>query len=234
MSGTLGYKMKAFIAAAALLLLAAEPPNTTFSPAPPGTVVQSQLVYLSGEAMHSQWRGVLSKSVVGTSGSDSFYQWYISIYRIDEATYKLQYQSPASGPLEKVTKVDSSMWMPAQSASIVGAGELMEAGVQQLVTTSHESGADCGSETVTIFRYDDKTSKVVPAATVQNGCNLTTKIVTPGSGNAYLLMTGPYYGPNAPMCCPTKNKASATLKYVNGSWVESPKYFTLYQNAFPH
>lgn len=233
MSGTLVFNMKTFIAAAAVLLLAAEPPHTTFSPTPPGAIVQNQLVYLSGEAMHSQWRGVLSKKVVGTSGSDSFYQWYISIYRLDDTTYKLQYQSPPSGPLEKVTKVDSSMWMPAQSAAIVGVGEFMEAGVQQLVTTSHETGADCGSETVTIFRYDDRSGKVVPAATLQNGCTLTTKIVSPSSGNSYLLLTGPYYGPKAAMCCPTKNKASATLKFVDGKWVESPTYFTLYPNKFP-
>lgn len=226
--------MKALLAAAAaVLLLAAEPPHTTFAPKPPGTIVQSQLVYFSGEAMHGQWRAVLSKQLLGTSGGDSFYQWFISMYRLDDATYTLQYQSPSGGPFEKVKKVDSSMWMPFQSGSIVGVAELMDAGVQQLVMTSHETGADCGSETVTIFGYDPKSGKVVPAATVQNGCTLKTKIITSKSGSAYLQFTGPYYGPNAPMCCPTKNSATATLKYTGGKWVETPAYFTLYPKKFP-
>ena len=84
-----------------------------------------------------------------------------------------------------------------------------------------------------MFRYDSATSKVGQAVTLQNGCDLQAKIVTPSSGNAYLLLTGPYYGPEAAMCCPTKNKASATLKFVNGKWVETPNYFKLYPNAFP-
>ena len=177
-----------------LPLRAAEPFHTTFSPQPPGTVVQSQLVYLAGEGMQSQWRAVLSKQLLGTGGDIKFYQWYLSIYQIDGATYKLKYQSPMNGgPLAKVTKVDSSMWMPSQSAKIIGVGELMQPSVQQLVFTSHETGADCGSETVSVFSYDSKKDKVVPAVTVQNGCDLKTKIVTAKDGSASLQFTGPYY-----------------------------------------
>lgn len=228
--------MKTLVALLAVILLAEEPAHTTFSPVPPGKIVTNSLVYLSGEAMHSQWRAVLSEKLLAKTPDASFYQWYLSIYRLDDTTYKLQYQTPTNGgPLDTVTKAKGAdMYFPMQSAEIVGAGEFMEAGVQQLVMTSHETGADCGSQTLTIFRYDTKTDKVVPAASVQNGCDLKTKIVTPKSGNAYLLLTGPYYNSTAPMCCPTKNKASATLKYANGKWVESPKYFTLYPNAFPH
>ena len=212
-----------------------EPPNYTYSPKPPGTIVQSQVVYLAGQAMHSQWRGVLSKKLVGTSAGMLFYQWYISIYAINDSTYQLKYQSPENGgPYETVTRTsDASMWFPGQSGTIVGAAQLMEPGVEQLVTLTHQAGADCGSADLTIFRYDPKTSKVVPAATVQNGCDLSAKVVHGTNGDT-LMLTGPYYSPTAPMCCPTKNKATATLSYVNGKWVEKPSYYKLYPNAFPY
>lgn len=216
-------------------LRAAEPPHYTFSPQPPGTIVQSQLVYLAGQAMSSQWRGVISKALVGTSAGMSFYQWYVSIYQIDGTTYKLRYQSPGNGgPFDRVEKTsDATMWFPGQDGSIVGAAQLMELGVEQLVVATHEVGADCGSADLTIFRYDAKTNKVVPAATLENNCDLTAKIVRGTNGTDSLQLIGPYYGPHAANCCPTKSKATATLTYANGKWVETPNYFTLYPNAFP-
>jgi len=215
---------------------AAEPPNYTFSPQPPGTIVQSQLVYLAGQAMSSQWRGVISKQLVGTSAGMSFYQWYVSIYQIDGSTYKLRYQSPTNGgPFDKVEKTnDATMWFPSQSGSIVGSAQLTGPGIEQLVVATHQIGADCGSADLTVFGYDPKTSKVVPAVTLQNGCDLSAKIVRAADDTYTLQLTGPYYGPHAAMCCPTKAKATATLKYANGKWVETPNYFTLYPNAFPH
>lgn len=224
-----------FLFAAALPVTAEEPPHPTYDPAPPGTVVQSQLVYLAGQAMHSQWRGIVSKKLVGTSAGMSFYQWYVSIYQIDGTTYKLRYQSPRDGgPYDKVEKAnDASMWFPSQSGSIVGAAQLMEPGVEQLVVATHQTGADCGSADLTVFRYDSKTNKVVPALAIQNGCDLSAKIVPRSNGLASLQLNGPYYGPQAAMCCPTKPKATATLKFANGKWVETPSYFKLYPNSFP-
>ena len=218
-----------------LQCVAAEPPTTTFSPAPPGTVLQSKIVYLAGQAMHGQWRGVISKKLVGTSAGMSFYQLYVSIYKIDGNVYTLRYQSPGNGgPLDKVERTsDATMWFPAQDGSIVGAAQLMGPGVEQLVVATHQVGADCGSANLTVFRYDSKTDKITPAVTLQNGCDLQAKIVTKATGNAYLSLTGPYYGAHAAMCCPTKNKASATLTYTSGKWVESPNYFTTYPNKFP-
>jgi hypothetical protein len=215
--------------------LAEEPPTFTYSPKPPGTILQSQVVYLAGQAMHSQWRGVLSKKLVGTSAGMSFYQWYISIYAINDTTYQLKYQSPANGgPYDKLTHTsDASMWFPAQSGSIVGAAQLMGQGVEQLIVLTHQTGADCGSADLTIFAYDYKKNKVVPAATVQNGCDLSAKIVH-GSRGDTLVLSGPYYNASAPMCCPTMPKASATLSYLNGKWVEKPNYYKLYPNSFPH
>ncbi len=213
---------------------AEEPPHFTYSPQPPGTIVQSQVVYLAGQAMHSQWRGVVSKKLVGTSAGMSFYQWYVSIYAINDSSYQLKYQSPANGgPFDKVERTsDASMWFPAQSGEIVGAAQLMGQGIEQLVVSTHQTGADCGSADLTIFTYDPKKNNVVPAATVQNGCDLSIKIVH-GSNGDTLTLSGPYYNATAPMCCPTKPKATATVSFFNGKWVERPNYFKLYPNSFP-
>lgn len=208
-----------------------EPPNYTFAPAPPGTVVQSTLFYLTGQAMHSQWRAVVSKKTVGTNGNQAFDQWYLSIYSIDNTTYRLRYRSPGNGgPLWKVERAHgATMWFPMQEMKIVGTGQFMEPTVENLVTSSHQTGADCGAATITVFAYNPKTHKVVASATVTNGCDLSAKIVKSASGAYSLALTGPYYSPTAAMCCPTKNKAAATLRYANGRWVEYPKYFKLSQ-----
>ena len=61
---------------------------------------------------------------------------------------------------------------------------------------------------------------------VENGCALEASIVHRPNGDA-LRVTGPYYGPNAAMCCPTKANATALLTFRNGTWTESPRYFKL-------
>jgi len=208
---------------------AEEPPSVTFSPPPPGTIVRSSLVYLAGEAMHSQWRAVLSKKRVGAGDNgDAFYQWYLSMYAIDGTTYSLKFQSPRDGgPLTAVAKAHGAkLWFPMQSAKIVGVGEFIEPAVQQVVVQTHESAADCGASTITVFAYDPKTGKPFPSATVTNGCDLNASIVRAGD-RAAIRLAGPYYGPNAAMCCPTKPKATATLRYSNGKWSEAPSYFPL-------
>ena len=217
-------------------LRAEEPPHPSFVPAPPGSVVQSQVVYLAGQAMHSQWRGIISKKAVGSGDGETFYQWYVSIYQIDGTTYHLRHQSPANGgPLDKLEKAQgANLWFPRQSAEIAGAAQLMGPGIEQLVVQTHQTGADCGSADLTVFRYDPKSNKVVPAVTVENGCDLNVKIVKGTNGDAYLQLSGPYYNESAPMCCPTKPKATATLKYANGTWTESPRYYKFYPNSFPH
>jgi hypothetical protein len=226
----------AFAASLFLPVTAEEPPQVTFWPPPPGTVVQSQVVYLAGQAMHSQWRGVISKRVAGKGSGTTFYQWYLSIYTIDETAYHLAYQSPRDGgPLSKVEKASGGdMWYPLQSAQIVGTAQLMQPAVEQLIVSSHETGADCGSATVTVLHVN-AAGKVVPAVTLQNNCSLSVR-VSQGTGGVpdALILNGPFYNSTAPNCCPTKAKAVATLRYRNGAWIEKPKYFTLYPNAFPH
>lgn len=232
-------KLASTVAALALALAipaaAEEPPNTSFAPPPPGTVVQSQLVYLSGEAMHSQWRAVASRSTLGSAYGTTFNQWYLSIYALDGTTYRLKYQSPSGGgPLSKVTRNSGSpMWFPIQSLQIAGAGEFVRAGVQQLVVQSHEAGADCGGAVVTVLAANANGS-VVPAVSVRNGCALKATIAhatTPGAHDA-IVLSGPYYNASAPLCCPTKAKATAVLSYRNGRWSVRPNYYEMFVGKF--
>lgn len=197
---------------------AAEPPHYTFSPRPPGAIVQSVLFYPQGEGMQSQWRAVASRVYLGGSA----YQWYLSIYSIDfdAAVYHLRYRSPGNGgPLSRVTRVRSGPWLPLQTLHIVGTAELEEAGLQDLVVQSHEASADCGDAAVTIFRAR-------PVARVSNSCALAAAVkryVFP----AAVLVRGPYYSNGAPLCCPTRESVTATLRFTRGKWVEMPSLFTL-------
>jgi hypothetical protein len=222
-----------FVIAGLLPAAPEEPAHVTFSPAPPGSAVQSQLVYLSGEAMHGQWRAVASRKLVGSANGNSFYQWYLSIYAIDEATYRLKYQSPGNGgPLSVVEQANGAkLWFPVQQLRIVGAAELMQPATQQLVVQSHEMAADCGASTVTVLT-SNAGGQVVPAVSVRNGCELNASIVHGANGDA-IALSGPYYGPKAALCCPTKAHAGATLRYANGKWSVRPSYFSLYAGKFP-
>jgi hypothetical protein len=228
----------AFVAAALLVVpvAAQEPAHTTFAPAPPGAVVQNQLVYLGGEAMHSQWRAVASKRLAGSSAGTNFNQWYLSIYAIDGSTYRLKYRSPGNGgPLSTVTQAPggAKMWFPLQTMQIVGSAELMQAGVQQLVVASHETGADCGAAMVTIFAADPR-GNVVPAVSLRNGCELRATIAHGhGSVRDSIVLSGPYYNSTAPMCCPTKVKATAVLSYRNGKWTQTPRYYEMDLGKLP-
>jgi hypothetical protein len=206
----------------------AEPPHYTFSPQPPGTILQNQLVYLSGEGMHGQWRAALSKKLAGSASGTSFYQWFLSVYSIDGTVYRLKYRSPDSPiPFDHVTKAHGeSMWFPLQDAKIVGTGEFMGAGSQQLVVQSHETGADCGTARVDVFYFGSAMRKVMTTLSVKNPCELSASVVHGVHGDS-LQLTGPYYAATAPLCCPTKPKAIATLRFNNGAWAEQPHYFKI-------
>ncbi len=179
---------------------------------------------------------MITKKAVGSADKETFYQWYVSIYQFEGGTYRLRYQSPGNGgPLDAVEKAQgANLWFPRQDASIVGSAALMGERDEQLLVESHQTGADCGAADLTVFRYDGKRGKIVPAVTVENGCALSAKIVKNGSGAAYLQLSGPYYNATAAMCCPTKQNATATLKYANGKWIETPNYYKFYPNSFPH
>jgi len=225
-------RLSSFVLAAlvafSVAAVAEEPPHYTFDPQPPGMVVQSRVVYLAGEAMHSQWRVVVSKSPVGYNGKQTFYQWYLSIYALDGTDYRLKYRSPNKPiPFTTVTKAHGAdMWFPVADASIPGVGELMGPGAQQVVVSSLEAGADCGTARVDVLFFDAAMQMILPTLSVENGCNLQAKVIHDSSGMA-LQITGPYYGPNAALCCPTKPKATAIFRFHNGDWTQSPKYFKI-------
>ena len=192
-------------------------------PPPPGNVVQSQKVAFNGESAANQWRAIVSKERVGSGSGQDFYQWHLSIYALQRGAYRLRYQSPRNGgPLSRVTQATGAkMWFPVAQARIVGTASLMHPGVQQLVVQSHEMSADCGSAGVTIFAT--KPGGIVAAvATVNNPCELNAKI---GADGTSVELTGPYYKPDAPLCCPTKAHATAELRYRNGKWTVTPNYF---------
>jgi hypothetical protein len=233
-------KLRPALAAALLAVLvlavravAEEPSSFTFAPAPPGTIVQSQLLYLAGDAMHSQWRAVASKKLLGKANGTSFYQWYLSVYAIDGTTYRLKYQSPRDGgPLSTVTKPNGAdIWFPLQTLKIDAPVQLMHESVDNLVVETHEQSADCGGATVAAFGTDSA-GNVVPVVSARNGCELTSQPINSKAGRG-LLLSGPYYNATAAMCCPTKPKASAELKYTNGKWVETPAYYELFPGKLP-
>jgi hypothetical protein len=179
--------------------------------------------------MESRWRAVVSRRAVGSGDAGQrFYQYYLSIYRIDGSTYRLKFQSPHDGgPLTGVEKAQgANVWFPVQSAHIVGTAEFLAPAVQQLVVQSHEMAADCGLSTVTVFAYNDNRKNVFPSATVTNYCSLHASVVK-HNGTSTLRLQGPYYGPKAALCCPTKPKAESTLRFSRGTWIEAPKYFPL-------
>ncbi|MBV9264336.1 MAG: hypothetical protein JO324_08440 [Candidatus Eremiobacteraeota bacterium] len=69
---------------------------------------------------------------------------------------------------------------------------------------------------------------VGPAAVLSNPCDLDAQI----QGD-HLTLQGPYYSSSAPLCCPTKPRAIATLRYRSGAWIESPRYFKLTPEQTP-
>ena len=198
---------------------------------PPGTVVQDVVTYLSGEAMNSKWHVVSSRVAVGRqNGKQPAYQWYLSIYAPAPNGWTLAYRSPGPGTtlLAKVTKANGAqLYFPTQSVKIIGGAELEQAAVQDAVVQVHEQAADCGSSTVAVFGAGSSMKPRVRVA-VQNGCDLNASIVKYGQMQAVQL-TGPYYGPKAPMCCPTK--PSATAKLTNSGairgWSVTPNYFRI-------
>lgn len=202
-------------------------------PAPPGSVTQSQPLYLTGGPEHAIWRAVASKELVGTAGGTKFYQWYLSIYSLRRGALRLRYQSPRNGgPLARVGQAGGAkMWSPLQDARLIGAGQFLHPGVQQLVVQSHEMAADCGSSTVTVFASTPGGS-AGPAVSVGNPCELTAAIERGKNGDVVRL-NGPYYAADAPMCCPTKSHASAVLSHFGGKWTVTPSYFKLYAGRFP-
>ena len=223
------------IHAAFTLLLAAFSPH--FDVAPPGQIVQKTVAYLTGDGMHSKWYVISSRKLVGKNmGKTPVYQWYLSFYSPDgDDGGKLAYQLPNQSHelLSQVTKAHGApMYYPMQDLKIVGAAEFEQTGVQDVVVWDHQAGADCGTADVTVFGADAH-GRVQQRVHVENGCSLDASIVKRGALSSVRL-TGPYYGTNAPLCCPTKPNAIALLAFRNGDWSMSPKYFIISASLAAH
>jgi hypothetical protein len=233
--------MKCFLRALALAgcfaATAAVPHKVHYDVAPPGQVMQDQVAYLTGEAMHSAWHIVASRKMLGKQmGKTPAYQWYLSFYAPDgNDGGKLVYQLP--GPdrelLSRVTKAPGAdLYFPQQAVKIVGAAEFEQAGMQDVVVWDHQAGADCGSDDVTVFGANAK-GQVEQRVHVQNGCSLSAKIVKHRALSAVRL-SGPYYSPKAALCCPTKPRASAVLAFSRGAWSVNPNYYIISASLAAH
>lgn len=228
--------LRAFVIAACVASTAAAP-RTHYDVAPPGQVMQDTVAYLTGEAMHSAWHIVASRKLAGKNmGATPVYQWYLSFYAPDgENGGKLVYQLPNKDGelLSRVVKAHGAqMYFPQQDVKIIGAAQFEQSGVQDVVVWDHQAGADCGAADVTVFGANTK-GQLEQRVHVENGCSLDAKIVKNGSLPAVRL-SGPYYGPKAPMCCPTKPKASALLSYAKGTWSVKPDYYTISASLAAH
>lgn len=216
---------------------AAPPANPHLNLSPPGQVMQKTVAYLTGEAMHSAWFVVASRKMAGRQmGKTPVYQWYLSFYAPDgNDGGKLVYQLPdeQGDLLSHVTKAHGArMYFPQQDVKIAGAAEFEQSGVQDVVVWDHQAGADCGTADVTVFGANTK-GQVEQRVHVQNGCSLNAKIVKHGALSAVQL-SGPYYGPKAALCCPTKPHASALLLFRNGDWSMTPTYYTISASLAAH
>jgi len=207
-----------------------------FDVTPPGRIVQDAVAYLSGEGMNSAWRVVTSRKVIGReTGGKPAYQWYVSFYARAQNGYKLAYRLPnRSGLLlDAVVKAPGAdLYFPRQDVQIAGAGEFERVGVQDVVIADHQSGADCGTSDVSVFGSGTD-MRVRMRVHVSNACALQASIVRAGALQAVRL-TGPYYGPKAALCCPTKPLVSALLSYANGTWSVKPNYFVISASLAAH
>lgn len=198
--------------------------------------MQDVTAYLSGEAMNSAWHVVASRVEAGKQmGKTPAYQWYLSFYAPAQNGLKLVYRLPNSSHtiLSTVTKAHGAeMYFPVQELKIAGVAELERSGLQDVVVQTHQFAADCGSSIVAVFGAGANMS-VSPRVTVVNPCALSAKVVKKGSSQTVQL-AGPYYNAKAPLCCPTKPHATATLRYAGGKWLVSPSYFTISASLASH
>jgi hypothetical protein len=208
-------------------------PSPQYDVGPPGWIVQDTPANLTGS--QSPWHVVTSRKLAGKQmGKEPVYQWYLSFYAPVQNGFKLVYQLPNKDGelLSRVTKAPGAqMYFPHQDVRIIGTGEFEQPGLQDVVVWDHQSAADCGIADVTVFGADG--DKVQQRVHVENACKLQAKIVH-NHKRASIQLSGPYYGSNAPLCCPKKPSATAMLSYAGGTWGEAPNYFIISASLAAH
>lgn len=203
-----------------------------------GVLAQKMHVVL-GPGRGTKYVAMVWHEPLGTErGSAPRFQPEFVLYRADGFGKGLApvYRSPIRGDsLQLVPEMQPipntpGVWMPGYvDVRIVGSAQLMGPGENQLVVRIYSSAADCGAATVHVLAVGpgDRLHDVVRA---ENYCSLEAALQPPG-----IALKGPYYDPNAPLCCPTKNKATALLRYdrKSGKWLIAPQYFRLSSSLAP-
>ncbi|GAC1506089.1 MAG: hypothetical protein NVS1B14_11470 [Vulcanimicrobiaceae bacterium] len=211
--------MAGFFGASAQSTLPLEP-----SP-PPGKIAQDVTAYLAGDAMHSRYRAITSRVRMPDSSQD---QWYFSLYAQNgDEDFRRIFESPsASDSFNLVPKLErpptAPRYFPNETVRVAGRGEFMGEARDQVLLLVHESSADCGMSTLSVLSSEPGPGPVVVPVQVSNPCSLSVAIA-----HHTIVLRGPYYKANAPRYKPTKNNATATLRYVDAHWVERPEYFRL-------
>lgn len=215
MNGTRAFKLAGFLGVIVL---------TGAFAAPPGAVVHDMKADFDGKAA-GQYRVITSREPIGNPPED---QWYLSIY---DPADKMIYQSPnAEDRFALVPRLqhgyDTARMFPHVTVALSGSGNLMGEPRDQVLISVHESGADCGTATLSILSMQSGSLEV--PVQVTNPCRLQASVA-----HHTIILRGPYYNARAPLYKPTINNATATLRYVDNAWVERPKYFKLQYPRVP-
>ncbi len=158
-----------------------------------------------------------------TPNAPAFTQPHLTIYSYTAGRWTAVLRSSGSGNTASDLIAAQSSRMPfTMRFRMVGAADLTGNGRQQLVTSFWSTGADCGSAVVDVLAY--RHGKYRISLKVSDFCGLGATI----SGSR-LVLSGGYYGHNAPLCCPTIQNARAVVRYdgAAGKWQEQPKYFSI-------
>lgn len=103
-------------------------------------------------------------------------------------------------------------WFPLQTVHLAGIATM--GGTPFVVIAEHNIGADCGSGRVGLIGPKGR------VIVVENACALGVRIE---QGN--LVLSGPFYGPDAPLVNPTIPHATSRLTIAHGRIVQTPSYF---------
>ncbi|MFN2528646.1 MAG: hypothetical protein ABR584_08005 [Candidatus Baltobacteraceae bacterium] len=201
--------------------IAALSATVAMTPSPPGTMTQYTTAHMAGAAPHSTYEVAVSRVAMGKA-----LQMYLSVYApAAGGKFRQIYLSPsAMDGYALIPKVEQGhgtpSYFPHETLDIVGTGELMGEARDQAVVLLHAQAADCGETTLSVLSLED--GAVTVPVQVSNLCGLSASIK-----HHTIVLRGPYYNAAAPAYKPTKNNATATLRYVDAHWVERPQYFKL-------
>lgn len=167
----------------------------------------------------------LTRAPIGAA-TPARYQYRLTVYGIDNANKPfVAFRTPGNDTFlsHVVAPAGGGPPFPWQSARIVGVAQLRTGSTPSLIVQRYEAGADCGGSEVAVLSLNQGMVKRV--ATVENPCGLEAHIVREG-GRTVVELSGDYYTPSDPLCCPSKPHVRAQLLMnANGRWIVRPAYF---------